>query len=102
MGTPVPIEPDEIDVDKWYCVFVDCFENGGPPFDCDLPYRATTKFCVDGARLKWWIDGDFQCGKYGGPPVELILFSGSSVQRLINIHGPFDDFDDCHDACGEL
>lgn len=91
MGTPVPLEHPKLEADKTYLCVVDSYEGGPHPEDCSADYLWRTRCCVSGAHLTRWLDDGWECKG----PHELCVVSGSSAQRLVAIHGPYEDVDAC-------
>lgn len=99
MGDDTPTEPPEIDPLKWYCVTVNAYQGGGPPFDCTMDFFHNPSCCVSGAFLKGWIDLGLECEQGW----ELCVQTGFSAQLLVNVSNPFDTRNECFANCpGEV
>jgi len=88
MGEPVPDGWPVIADDKFYKV--ECTNHG---FDeaaggCGITNPPNAKCCSSGANLNSWIRNDRQCSGIG-------LCLGSPWQRLIDVQGPFDSWEEC-------
>ena len=104
MGSPLPppegppqpglSDPPEVEPFEWWYCTVDAFYDTGSETDCSQDFLIRLKNCIAGWILNAWLDGDNEC--VGG--IELIVFTGATAQRLVDMDGPYDSFQDCHDA----
>lgn len=91
MGEDTPTEWPEIIRDKWYKCTVNCYWADWPVEACTGDYIDDCTCCLLGADIEDWLAFPLECSSI----FELCLFTGFSAQRLINLEGPFDDFDTC-------
>lgn len=91
MGTPVPPDMPVLEDDKIYRVGVDWYQDVTPATGCDQKYQGREQCCWDGGTIKAWRDGGGEC--VAGD--ELCMITGFSAQRLVFIHGPYDDIGAC-------
>ena len=104
MGNPLPGQPQPpppadptppaLEPFAWYYCTVDAFDDAGSETDCSQDFLIRLKNCVAGWVVDAWLDGGYECTA----GVELIVFTGSTAQRLVDMDGPYDTFQDCHDA----
>jgi len=95
MGSIVPPTWPTLIDDKWYCCTLECYQGGGPPYDCTQNYVGQATCCQTGAIIKGWQNAGLECA--GG--WELCVFSGYTAQRLIGVVGPYDNFGSCDVVC---
>lgn len=93
MGTPVPDEYPELEDGKFYRCGVDCYQDETPATDCSQAYLISAQCCLTGARIKAWLAGGGECAFDD----ELMFVTGFSAQRLVFVHGPYDDIGPCQD-----
>lgn len=91
MGTEVPEESPEYEDDKFYLCSVDAYQDVGPATDCSQTFVMRQRCCQQGNILNAWIQADVEC-QAGW---ELCVVSGWTAQRLVAVHGPYDDRDAC-------
>lgn len=91
MGTPVPDEWPELEDAKFYLVYLDAFQDVGPDNDCTQDYQLRQRCCTTGQHIKAWLAVGWECLS----PHELCVVSGFTAQRLLNVHGPYDNLADC-------
>lgn len=91
MGTIVP--PDLLDLDdtKFYRVWVDVFSDYPGPTSCGSEFIERAECCIHGGHIAGILSGNFEC--VGG--YEFCYASFSTAQRLINVHGPYDTYEEC-------
>ena len=91
MGNKIPDEEPIILPDEIYKVTVRCHQDMTPVEDCSQTYVDTVSCCVSGQDIITFIYGGYEC-KAG---YELCTFSGYTAQHVIDIKGPFIDYDAC-------
>lgn len=91
MGEPSPTEWPELIADKWYKCTVNCYWGDHPVNTCSGAYIDNCTCCRLGADIDAYLKIPVEC-RSGS---ELCMFTGFSAQRVINVEGPYDDFDAC-------
>lgn len=100
MGTPVLYAPPMIENDKWYCCYLDCYGTGEGPNTCEDDFAGQIIRCKIGLDINTWLADGCECYYEDPDCYELCFFNGVSAQRLINLHGPYDNCDECpEDKC---
>lgn len=97
MGTPIPDILPVFENEKWYNCHLDCFGDGEGPHTCEDDFIGKVECYKTGLAINTWIADGCECNS--DPPVwyELCLFTGISAQRLLHVHGPYDEEED---ECG--
>lgn len=91
MGTPVPPDSPDLEDAKWYDCYLDMYLDPSHTLGCDGVYYYRKCCCETGAKIQAWLDAGGECNNTN------VLFKAHylEAQRLIAIHGPYDNWWDC-------
>lgn len=95
MGEEPPVDDPTFEPDKWYCVHLDLFQGGGPPWDCTQNHVGDIHVCVDGEDIQDWLDGGWECNS----AKELVPVTGFTAQKILDHTGPYDTQNECVANC---
>jgi len=91
MGTLVTSEWPELEMDQYYIVFVDAYQDMGPANDCTQDFGMRQCCCRSGGEIQWWLDHNRECQS----PFEICTVSGYTAQRIVALHGPYATYEAC-------
>jgi len=95
MGNDIPPDLPPLEPDKWYCVNIDAYQGGGPPYNCSMNFVVNFNCVQDGEWIQDYIDMGGEC--VGG--WELCAFTGYSAQKIGSWTGPYDTYEDAIEDC---